>query len=561
MATVAVLALFGGPSAASAATITVETAFDETDTDPNCSLREAVNAANQNGGDANPGCEDGQATLDTIVFSGQPFAGLNGSGEDLNATGDLDIPAGGPGGPLRIDGSGLVAPRQIFSVGTPPCPCTPDSNVIGLQSGVLTVANVELVGGNVGSGLGGVISGGGTLTLENAEVSGGTGLSGGIHMGSGDMTLVNSIVSGNTGTGGAAAGGINYTGSGTVTLTNSVVSDNHATNSGGGGGGINYAGTGSLVVTNSTVTGNDTTGTGGGGIRAGFSFGVNATITGSRIVDNDTTHSGGQGGGVSYFGDPGENLRVIDSEVSANSAAGMGISGGGGIKVLDGQAAVVNSTLSGNMATAGSGGGLSSGIGAAAATVSLISSTVAGNTAMSGSGLHSFNGTLTLRNSIVANGAGACFEDVGFGGSLATGGFNVDEGTSCDLNPAMGDAEGVSAGLGGLSANGGPTLTHAIGTGSPAVDRVPVGSCTNDLAAALTADQRGTGFPRPVGSACDSGAFEVQPPPTVVGPGLQPGTATPAPSSPRKKCKKKRKRGQRADASAKRKRCKKKRRK
>jgi len=53
--------------------------------------------------------------------------------------------------------------------------------------------------------------------------------------------------------------------------------------------------------------------------------------------------------------------------------------------------------------------------------------------------------------------------------------------------------------LGGLKNNGGPTKTHALKLGGPAVDAVP--GCTGT-------DQRG--IPRPQGTGCDIGAFELQ---------------------------------------------------
>jgi hypothetical protein len=52
--------------------------------------------------------------------------------------------------------------------------------------------------------------------------------------------------------------------------------------------------------------------------------------------------------------------------------------------------------------------------------------------------------------------------------------------------------------------NGGSTLTHALGEGSPAID-----AGSND--AFLDFDQRGEGFARVVGTEADIGAFEVQP--------------------------------------------------
>jgi hypothetical protein len=74
--------------------------------------------------------------------------------------------------------------------------------------------------------------------------------------------------------------------------------------------------------------------------------------------------------------------------------------------------------------------------------------------------------------------------------------------------------------LGPLQDNGGPTPTHALLRGSPAMDRIPVSTCTVDHDAdpstpevALTQDQRGGTRPREGDgtspSGCDVGAYEV----------------------------------------------------
>ena len=67
-----------------------------------------------------------------------------------------------------------------------------------------------------------------------------------------------------------------------------------------------------------------------------------------------------------------------------------------------------------------------------------------------------------------------------------------------------GDTLGGDPMLAPLADNGGPTWTHALLTGSPAID-------TGNNAAALTTDQRGDGFVRVYGAAADIGAFESQP--------------------------------------------------
>ena len=73
-----------------------------------------------------------------------------------------------------------------------------------------------------------------------------------------------------------------------------------------------------------------------------------------------------------------------------------------------------------------------------------------------------------------------------------------------------------------LAANGGPTQTHALLPGSPAIDAG--GTSANGCPAT---DQRG--FPRPQGGACDIGAFEFLAPPP---PAARPSGAQPPPSPP-----------------------------
>jgi len=63
--------------------------------------------------------------------------------------------------------------------------------------------------------------------------------------------------------------------------------------------------------------------------------------------------------------------------------------------------------------------------------------------------------------------------------------------------------------LGLLQDNGGPTQTHALGAGSVAIDVIPAEDCVDADDEPLTTDQRGE--PRPGGTMCDVGAFEVQP--------------------------------------------------
>jgi hypothetical protein len=76
----------------------------------------------------------------------------------------------------------------------------------------------------------------------------------------------------------------------------------------------------------------------------------------------------------------------------------------------------------------------------------------------------------------------------------------------------------VSANLGPLASNGGPTQTHALNAGSVAIDAGDPGVPGSGATACETTDQRG--ITRPQGPGCDIGAFEVvvgaPPPPAPV---------------------------------------------
>jgi hypothetical protein len=69
------------------------------------------------------------------------------------------------------------------------------------------------------------------------------------------------------------------------------------------------------------------------------------------------------------------------------------------------------------------------------------------------------------------------------------------------LTPARGHADPV---VGALGFNGGPTRTHALLTGSPAIN-------TGSNPLGLITDQRGPTFPRVARGAADIGAFELSP--------------------------------------------------
>lgn len=237
----------------------------------------------------------------------------------------------------------------------------------------------------------------------------------------------------------------------------------------------------------------------GGGI---YNNGGTLSLTNSSVSGNFSPAGGGAGGvggGIYSTG----TLTVTNSTVSGNNAElcnGCGTSGGG-IYNDGGTASLTNSTVSGN--TARYGGGIYN-----TGTFTITSSTITANTAQGavspGSGGGIFNaasGSLILTNTIVAGNLviNSSSPDIA-GGISPTSSYNL----------IGGDPK-----LGSLADNGGPTQTHALLPGSPAID------AGNNSGA--TTDQRG--FARRVdlpstpnatgGDGTDIGAYELQSSPTA----------------------------------------------
>ena len=111
-----------------------------------------------------------------------------------------------------------------------------------------------------------------------------------------------------------------------------------------------------------------------------------------------------------------------------------------------------------------------------------------------------------LINTIIANNPGGDCS-----GGVTSLGYNLDSDGTCGLN-ATGDKSNVDPKLGPLEDNGGPTPTHALRPGSPAINHIPAEDCE------VTTDQRGV--PRPQGPRCDIGAFEFRVPADANGDGV-----------------------------------------
>jgi hypothetical protein len=186
-------------------------------------------------------------------------------------------------------------------------------------------------------------------------------------------------------------------------------------------------------------------------------------------------------------------MTLTHSTIANNTAAQAG-----GLFNDNGQATLINSTVSGNQADED---GVLTQIGVTA-TLQLDHSTLASNTAVvTDTGMGIVSGTVTLTNSILAyNGAANCAFG---GGTLVSGNYNLEDGNSCGLSEP-GDLTNTDPLLNVLGDNGGNTPTHALLAGSPAIDAIPDG--VNGCSTLFTIDQRGQA--RPYGDACDIGSFE-----------------------------------------------------
>jgi hypothetical protein len=376
--------------------------------------------------------------------------------------------SGGSGGMGGSGGSGVACQDDV-------CPCTEAGIRAAIAAGggpytfgcggpqtVVTEAEI-VIGNDV------ILDGGGELTLDGgynhrvfsvAETA------------SAELRALQ-VIRGNDSTN--RAGGI--LNRGTLTLTDSLVSM-------GVGAGLRNLGT--ATVTNCTISDNQ-----GGGLRNAFQ--ATMTLVDSTVSGN-ISDDFGLGGGVWSDG----TLLSTGSTVSGNVA---GVEGGGIYN--SGNLTLINTTVSGNVAGT-AGGGIHSDD--STVDVALINSTVANNSAPDGSAVSSdLSAPLTFRGNVVQGTCGGL-------GMFTSDGYNVESpGDTCVFTQAS-DQVGVSGAglnLGALADNGGPTQTHALDAGSVAIDVIPEMECLDADANPLTVDQRGE--PRPGGTTCDVGAFEVQP--------------------------------------------------
>src|SRR5262249_40849607 len=279
----------------------------------------------------------------------------------------------------------------------------------------------------------------------------------------------------------------------------------------GCGGGILNSGS-TLLVMNCTVSGNSTDGTGGG-----ICVDTNSTLNveSSTLTGN---YAGDYGGGVANSG----TLIINNSTLSDNRGE---FAGGGILNGLLNMASltVSNSTFSGNTTQLHGGGIWTSGPG----TIS--NSTLSGNSGTNGGAINNRLGTLEIRSTILKRGESGS-NIVNDSGTLTSAGYNLsdDDGSGYLIGP--GDQINTDPLLGPLQNNGGPTFTHALLPGSPAID---AGAPT--FTPPPVFDQRGPAFNRVMNGRIDKGSVEVQsgvtPTPTPTGTATATPTATSTPTA------------------------------
>lgn len=627
------LFFFVSASNASAATFNVTKTADTNDgtCDSDCSLREAIRAANLLAGADVINLPAGTYTT-TIAPT---------PNENANANGDFDmtdsvriIGAGSATTFVQANASpGLAAERVFHILGTASVVViegvtvrngrTPSTASIFFGAGIRNEGNLTLrnaivtnnetigrAGGifSVGSGTflsldrvtvsnnkvtstisntfgGGVFSNLSTVKIRKSVISSNeskatvnpnlVGNGGGFYALDGDVTIKDSTITNNSiqGTSTAASSDgaglrfIGQLGPMNIVLDNLTITNNQVLNGSSAGAGINVGVVGADTITfnlsNSTVSGNSVASSINPPLGAGlFSAGsglVNATVTNTNFINNTATSTNPSfqsGGGAIFVSDV--NLTLQNCNVSGNSAdIGGGIrndvspsdidpfasnltinsstvSGntskqGGGIAnittatVVDfpvGGAAnllINNSTISGNIST-GEGGVFQNQLTDTTATTVINNSTIASNQADSdnagggnGGGVNNLAGTLTIKNTIVAdNSVGSSGTGPDLSGNITSEDYNLFETTAgATISGATGNnITGVDPNLAPLASNGGFIQTQKPNAGSPAINAGDPTDCQNNNAVAVTSDQRG--LPRNQGGVrCDIGAFEV----------------------------------------------------
>ncbi len=433
---------------AQATSINVNTTADENSSTPpngNCSLREAIIAANNNV--AVDACPAGSKPLDIISVPAGTYTLTLGAGDDVAEIGDLDILGetqvlGAGAASTIIEGNGFDRVFHTLAFDTTNVSISGvtirhgTTEGILQQTGNLTVTNstIEL---NAGYGI--YANTYASVVTSTIRLNGNAA----IETYSADISLIDTLVEGNTCPSTAAVTNL----ASTLTVLRTTVRNNVCAN-----GGIMNGGVG--TITDSTIEGNGPLATNAGAVMSGC---IGWTCTSSLTVER-TTISGNLGDG---FVPTRGGYQLLNSTISGNTGRGM--------LVVSAGVTVTHSTIAqnGGLAIDNEHGGI-------------------------------FGPSSTkLGNSIVQ---GACLN---VSSTLASAGGNVESpGNTCLLTDPSDQVSIASLGLGALGSYGGYTKTHSLTSASPAVGAGLAVNC-------LATDQRGIARPAPASGDCDAGAYEL----------------------------------------------------
>lgn len=401
-----------------------------------------------------------------------------------------------------------------------------------------------VVAENVGRNGGGLYNDRVTATVDECHVTGNRALStedaasravgghGGGIMNRGTMALSHTLLRGNRagdadgwlGLGGI--GGGMFHASGQLAIAHGTIEDNRAGDargveqaSGGIGGGLFIDEDAVVEITSTRIlrnhaghgTASGAAGRGSGGIGGGIAtFSGDLRLIDVSIEDNaagdgagNESAFGGPAGGIGAFG-RGGRLTLDRVTVSGNrSGEGSSRDGpGGGVWASSPEVVVRNSTISSNRSMGDAGGLFVFSPEAVLSFVTIAANVADANGDNEGAvgGIVAGFGT-TLKNSIVGDNEHSSGSGSDCRGSVRLEAFNLveDPGTCVPGSPEN-TIFGSDPLLGPLADNGGPTRTHELLLGSPALDLIPAAACD------AAADQRGS--ERPSGAACDLGSFE-----------------------------------------------------
>lgn len=401
----------------------------------------------------------------------------------------------GPKGHLTADGLNLEGNVALARGG--------GAFLTGMDAAVspVTFASAEISGNMAGAAGGGAFFDIRTaleftsLSLcENKAVQTGAG----IHVVASALSIVDSTISKNVAggdSGGPSLGGGVFA---VVASGTSIVSSTLAENFADQGGAIqNYL---RLELHDCMVRDNDAT-VAAGGIFAGDVLIRRSTLSGNHALS--ASFLAGRGGAIYAW----HNAVIENSTISGNAASNSG----GGI-FSRGPLVARTSTFSGN--TGASGGGIYG------YDVMLFQSTVTTNRAVEGSGGGIVAGDVKLNHTIVAGNFAPAGESPDVFGGLSAwysliGSNAGNRGIEAPVGSA--DARGnliggptfgvISPGLSELGNFGGPTATHLLLAGSPAID---AGDRTVSYSEGgdVWPEQRGPEFPRVIGEGIDIGSTE-----------------------------------------------------